>query len=107
MSAFVFFDVQGVKDPGKLGEYQARVLETVDAHGGQYRILGGPASVIEGAWTIGTPVLIEFPTQEAAEEWYGSDAYRPLLALRREASDCAALLIGGCEHPPAALKAVR
>lgn len=107
MSAFMLFDVRGVTDHEKLGQYQARVLDTVDAHGGRYRVLGGPASVVEGSWTIGTPVLIEFPSREAAEAWYGSDAYRPLLTLRGEAADCAALLIDGCVHPPEALSAAR
>ena len=103
MSAFVLFDVREVKDPEKLGAYQARVLETVDAFGGRYRVLGGPATALEGTWPIGTPVLIEFPSRAAAEEWYQSVAYRPLLALRREAADCAAVLIDGCVHPPEAL----
>ena len=103
MSAFFLFDVRGVNDPEKLGEYQARVLDTVNAHGGRYRVLGGPATVVEGSWKIGTPVLIEFPSRAAAQTWYGSDAYRPLLSLRSEATDCAALLIDGCAHPPEAL----
>ena len=103
MSAFFFFDVRSVNDPGKLAEYQAGVLGTVTGHGGRYRILGGRTELLEGSWTIGTPVLIEFPSRGAAEDWYESDSYRPLLALRREATDGAALLIDGCAHPPKAL----
>ncbi|MDA7428967.1 DUF1330 domain-containing protein [Primorskyibacter aestuariivivens] len=103
MSAFVLFDVRDVKDTEKLGQYQSGVLETVNAYGGRYRVLGGQAELIEGSWAIGMPVLIEFPSRAKAEDWYRSDSYRPLLALRREATEGAALLIDGCEHPPKAL----
>lgn len=105
MSAFLLVDVREVKDPDKLAAYRSGVLETVTAHGGRYRVLGGPAEVLEGEWPIGMPVIVEFPSRAAAEEWYHSDAYKPLLELRLQATDGAALLIDGCEHPPAALVA--
>lgn len=103
MSAFILFDIRDVRDPGKLGEYKARVLKTVEAHGGTYRVLGGPAEAVEGDLPMATPVLIEFPSREAALSWHGSEDYRPLLQLRSEAADCAALLIEGCAHPPAGM----
>lgn len=103
MSVFYLFDIRQVTDSGKLAAYRARVLATVTAHGGRYRVLGGPAEPVEGDWTIPVPVLIEFPDRAAAEAWYGSEAYAPLLALRRAAAECAAMLIEGCEDPPAAL----
>lgn len=103
MSVYYLFDIRKVSDSGKLAAYRGRVLETVTAHGGRYRILGGPAEPVEGDWTIGVPVMIEFPDRASALAWYGSDAYAPLLALRRAAAECAALLIEGCEDPPAAL----
>ncbi len=103
MAAFFLFDVRAVTDPEKLGAYRAGVLATVTAHGGRYRILGGPAEVVEGAGFMETPVLIEFPDRAAAERWYGSDLYRPLRELRQAGADCAALLIEGCDERPAAL----
>jgi len=46
MPAFFLFDVRRVTDRDKLGQYTARVLETVTAHDGQYRVLGGPAETV-------------------------------------------------------------
>lgn len=105
MSAYLFVDVREVTDPDKLAAYRAGVLETVEAHGGRYLVLGGPAEVVEGDWPIGMPVIVEFPSRAVAEGWYRSEAYKPLLELRLQATKGAALLIDGCEHPPATLVA--
>ncbi len=32
-------------------------------------------------------VIVGFPNLEKINEWYGSDAYQPLIALRDEGSD--------------------
>lgn len=52
MSAFFLFDVRAVTDAKKLGTYRASVLETVTDHRVRHRILGGPAEMVEGDWTI-------------------------------------------------------
>jgi uncharacterized protein (DUF1330 family) len=52
---------------------------------------------------LATPVLIEFPSAENAKAWHASEAYRPLRHLRQQGTDSAALLIHGCDHPPAGL----
>lgn len=103
MSAFFLFEVRKVTDPDKLGQYKARVLDTVTAHGGRYRVLGGAVEVVEGTFPIATPVLIEFPDMASAQAWYASDAYGPVKALRQDAADCAACLLDGCDHPPVSL----
>ena len=103
MPAFILFDIRDVTNPAKLDAYKAGVLPTVEAHGGRYRVLGGPTEAHEGDLPMATPVLIEFPTAQAARAWHGSEAYRPLLKLRTEGTASAALLIAGCDHPPAGL----
>jgi uncharacterized protein (DUF1330 family) len=103
MAVYFLVDIRDVTDPDKLSEYRSGVLATVEAHGGCYRVLGGPAEVVEGSWGIGTPVLLEFPSRTAFDSWYRSDEYSPLLQMRLDATEGAALVIEGCEHPPAAL----
>ena len=103
MAVYLLVDIRNVGDPDKLAAYRSRVLATVEANGGRYLALGGPAEAVEGTWKIGTPVLLEFPSRAAFDAWYESDDYSPLLKLRLDATDGAALLIEGCDHPPAAL----
>jgi uncharacterized protein (DUF1330 family) len=103
MTVYFLVDIKDVSNPEKLAEYRAGVLATVEANGGRYLVLGGPADVVEGTWSIGTPVLLEFPSRIAFDGWYHSEEYAPLRKLRLDATSGAALCIEGCKHPPAAL----
>ncbi len=103
MPVYFLVNIREVTDPDKMDVYRSRVLATVEAHGGRYRIMGGPAEAVEGAWEIGTPVLLEFPSRTEFDAWYGSADYLPLRTMRLEATEGAALVIEGCEHPPAGL----
>ena len=95
MSAFFLFDNVEVTDPDKLAQYARDVAPVVKRYGGRYRVLGGEITVHEGTWSPTYPVMIEFNDAAAALDWYNSDAYRPLKALRQEAVQCNAVLIDG------------
>lgn len=60
--------------------YLERVEATVLPFGGKW-LAQGPAEVVEGAWP-GAVVLMEFPSREAAKNWYNSAAYQEILPLR-------------------------
>jgi uncharacterized protein (DUF1330 family) len=60
--------------------YLEQVEATVQPYGGKW-LANGEASVVEGAWP-GLVVLMEFPSREAAEQWYNSPDYRRILPLR-------------------------
>jgi uncharacterized protein (DUF1330 family) len=60
--------------------YLDQVEATVAPYGGKW-LAQGPGDVIEGAWPGGV-VLMEFPTREAADQWYNSAAYTALRPLR-------------------------
>jgi len=97
MSAYCFFDVIEVKDAEKLEEYRAGVLATVEHFGGRYLTVGGKCDGVEGTWRPVFPVLIEFPSLERAHEWYNSEMYKPLLALRLASTRGHAVFIEGNE----------
>jgi uncharacterized protein (DUF1330 family) len=98
MAAYFFFDVREITDTEKAGEYRQRVFATVEQFGGRYLALGGPFEVIEGEWSPVIPVIIEFESMGRAREWYASEAYRPLKALRLEGTKSCCVLIEGFEH---------
>lgn len=86
MSAYCFFDILEVTDAEKMESYRAGVMATVHQHGGRYVVIGGPLEVMEGHWRPAFPVMLEFPSLDAARRWYQSPEYEPLKALRLAAT---------------------
>ena len=93
MSAYFLVNILEVTDPAKMEEYRAGVLATVKRFGGQYRCIAGQATALEGDWTPTFPVIVEFPSYDAALRWYRSPEYAPLLKLRLQATRGNAVLI--------------
>ncbi|MDN5214764.1 DUF1330 domain-containing protein [Fulvivirgaceae bacterium BMA12] len=95
MSAYCLFDNLTVKDPEKLEMYKSQVLSIVEKYQGKYVVLGGETEVVEGAWKPTYLVMIEFPSLALAKEWYHSEDYKALKALRLSATDSSAVIIQG------------
>ena len=85
----------------RMGPEIVRYLEEIDAtlapFGGRFRIHGGLAEVLEGEW-IGDLVAIEFPSKKHASDWYASDAYRAIAALRTQNSRSVVFLVDGVDE---------
>lgn len=95
MAAYCLFDNLEVVDGPKLEEYKSRVAPVVQRYGGRYVVLGGRVDLMEGQWRPTFPVMIEFPDLDRAHEWYTSDEYRELKALRLSAVKSNAVFIEG------------
>lgn len=95
MATFCFFDVLKIKDPAKMDQYRNEVLKTVNQFGGRYVLIGGPLKTMEGDWSPSFPVIIVFPNQTQAYQWYESEEYAPLKALRQEAAEVNAVFMQG------------
>ena len=95
MAGYCLFDNLEVLDAGKLEEYKSKVFPMVERYGGRYVVLGGQVNVMEGQWRPTFPVMIEFPSLDRAHEWYASDEYRELKALRLSAVRSNAVFIEG------------
>ena len=93
MAAYCFFDVREVVDPAKMEDYRRNVLATVEQYGGRYVVIGGTCDVIEGQWKPNFPVIIRFPNLEQAHNWYHSEEYKYLKALRLSGSKCDAVFM--------------
>lgn len=105
MPAYCFWNVLTVHDPSAMADYVARVPPTVEAHGGEYLVVGGPFDSVEGQWRPAYPVLIRFPSMAAARAWYDSPEYAPLKAQRLAATSGDAFFMdsaGVSEHLGAA-----
>jgi uncharacterized protein (DUF1330 family) len=53
------------------------------------------ARTLEGAVPPGRTVIIEFPDLDRAQKWYGSDAYAPLIALRKALATTSIVVLPG------------
>jgi uncharacterized protein (DUF1330 family) len=82
MAGYAVFDLLQVTDSAKMDEYRQKVRATIEKHGGRVVVAGGKFEVVEGSAKPTFPVILEFPSLEAAERWYDSEEYRPLKALR-------------------------
>lgn len=84
-------------------EYIERIDSTLAPYGGRFLVHGGNLETVEGDWN-GDIVLIEFPSKDAAREWYGSPGYQDILPLRTENSRA---LVGMLEGVPADYQATQ
>jgi uncharacterized protein (DUF1330 family) len=98
MPAYLIADVR-VKDAARFEDYRARVPAVIAAHGGRYLVRAGAITPKEGAMPVQRLVILEFPTMEAAQRFYASDDYAPLLKLRLETADSQVILVEGYAPP--------
>lgn len=85
MSALLTVTIQ-VKDPAKLKEYISQVPETMAAHGSRMLGRGKVTKVLNGEFPHQMEAFFEFPSAEAIDEWFSSDAYQALVGIREEAA---------------------
>ncbi len=96
MAAYLIIDIN-MADRSKFKKYARAVQGTVEAFGGRYLCKWGMLETLEGKWGASRIVLVEFETAEQAKAWWVSEEYRPLKALRREASTTRVLLVDDIE----------
>ena len=71
------------------------MLATIQKYGGRVLVAGGAFDVVEGTAKPTFPVILEFPSVDAAKRWYDSEEYRPLKALRLSAARANGFLVQG------------
>ncbi len=84
-----------VTEPETYKSYVAQVGATVEKFGGEYIIRGGQSENVEGTPPGERTVVIRFPTYQAAQDWYHSDDYADVGAIRRSASTGVMTIIEG------------
>ncbi len=70
-----------IKDPEKFSKYARRAPQSMEAYGGEF-LYGGKAdkSLTGGNTDHVLTVIYEFPSLEAVDEWFASQAYQVLLS---------------------------
>lgn len=76
-----------VKDAAKWAEYRTRVPATLAPWKAELVFRGERVAVLGGEHRHRDTVVIRFPSVEAVDAWYQSDAYQALIPLRLAAAD--------------------
>jgi uncharacterized protein (DUF1330 family) len=84
-----------VNDQQAMGAYAKVAVPTALAAGGKIIVVGPPADVLEGEWHGDRTVIIEFPSVEAARDWYNSPEYQAVIGQRLAAAESNAVILGG------------
>ena len=94
MPAYIIVEIE-TTDEALMAEYRTHTPGAVAKFGGKFIVRGGKTRTLEGGWTPSRVVMLEFPTYAKAEEFYDSDHYKPLLAMRLKAGKSKAILVDG------------
>jgi len=84
-----------VTDPDVYSTYIAKVQPTIEAFGGAFLVRGGRSESHEGVPPGDRNVVIQFPSYDAAKEWYKSELYAEAKALRMSASTSVQTIVEG------------
>ena len=94
MAAYVIVDVT-IHDNEKYAEYIKQSPATIEAFGGRFVVRGAKVESLEGSWTPGRFVMLEFDSVERAKEWWSSEMYREPKKLRQSASTASMIVVEG------------
>jgi uncharacterized protein (DUF1330 family) len=94
MSGYLIANIE-VSNAEGYREYAERVGAVVAAYGGRYLARGGASEVREGDWVPHRMVILEFPTLDVAREFYESEAYAEMKAIRLAHSHGQVVLLDG------------
>ncbi len=69
-------------DADGMATYREGVGPSIEAFGGKYIAAGGEFEVMEGDASPAVVAIIEFPSLAKVKEWYASEEYAEMKALR-------------------------
>jgi uncharacterized protein (DUF1330 family) len=96
VAAYVIYQGE-VLDPARYDEYKTKGAASILAAGGKYVVRGGDVEVLEGEAPPGRTVVLEFPTRQAAIDWYRSEEYTEIRKIREGAARARMYVVDGIE----------
>ena len=95
MKFYAIFEVD-IKDPAWVQAYVQNVTKLVEQRGGRYLTRTSTIERIEGERKPPqVMVMLEWPSKQAALDFYNSEEYRPYLQSRLKGTHSEALLVPG------------
>jgi uncharacterized protein (DUF1330 family) len=94
MAAYMIANVE-INDAERIKEYLKAAPVVVKKYCGRFLVRGGEFWVAEGDWTPERLVILEFESYEKAKEFWHSEEYRPLKALRQSSAKTEMVFVDG------------
>ena len=94
MPAYIIVDVE-ITNPTAYEEYKKHTPGSLKPFNGKFIVRGGAVETLEGDWTPGRIVVLEFPTLEQAKAWWDSPGYAPAKLIRQQASKTRMIVVEG------------
>jgi uncharacterized protein (DUF1330 family) len=94
MLAYLIAQVR-VDDPDSYKQYAVRSPAIIAKYGGRILARGGALEILEGTSLRQRVVIIEFPSMDAARNFYYSPEYQEAKQLRMPGSDAQFLIVEG------------
>lgn len=96
MKAFIIVDVT-IVDPTVYESYKKLTPASLKPFDGKFLVRGGATETLEGSWTPGRFVILEFPSVDKARAWYTSEEYEFAKAIRQRSAHTQMILAEGFE----------
>ena len=97
--AYVVVEIT-IHDPATYEEYKALAPASIARYKGRYAVRGGTTEALEGDWNPQRFVILEFPTAQAARDWWNSPEYTKARKIRQRCADARMLLVDGPAFDP-------
>jgi uncharacterized protein (DUF1330 family) len=94
VAAYVIYQGE-VLDEQRYEQYKPAAAASVEAAGGRYLARGGTIDLLEGDAPAGRTVVLEFPTRQAALDWYHGTDYWEARRLREGAARARMYVVDG------------
>ena len=94
MAAYVIYQGE-VLDAERYDEYKTKAAASILAAGGRYLVRGGDIEALEGEAPAGRTVVLEFPSMQAALDWYRNDEYTEIRKIRKGAARAHIYIVDG------------
>ena len=92
MGAFMFIQAE-ITNLEQFMEYSKRAPALIEKYGGRYRCMRGEVEQLEGKPDNRKIVVSEWPSMDAAREFWHSDEYQALKAVREGAAEIDVYLV--------------
>jgi uncharacterized protein (DUF1330 family) len=96
VAAYVIYQGE-VIDPERYEEYKIKAAASIAAAGGRYLVRGGDTECLEGEPPVGRTVVVEFPTVQAAQNWYRGEEYAAARRIREGAARARMFIVAGVD----------
>lgn len=95
MSAYVIFQAEILDPEQYFGEYVGKAGASIASAGGRLIAGGGRTEALEGEPPMNHNVVVEFPSMDAALDWYRSEEYTQIRKLRANAASTRMYVVDG------------